>query len=320
VPDTPRSYYAPSIPQTVGVSFGEFMPPEYSGEPFDIVVACDLGRAIYGFRDGAVAWSKHFPASWPRALDVFEGLMFYGDGTNIVVCNPQTGFVHRTYPMPAVVNAIKVTRFGSVVYVTVCFDINGANSVRVYRWQDFALSQFFSNSHVAKHPRGAYCYAGWVFVADTFGHRVYAVDMASGAMRNSTPVYYPNTIEPVSSDKVRICAEHENRVFIWDYYPSDTREMELSAPVLPYSDITVTRDQIIAQEWRTATGDHSPQKSACAMEYAGPVTLYSPNSATMTPHGLLVADTDNHRVILVRNGAIVASISGFNNPTTAVMS
>ena len=40
----------------------------------------------------------------------------------------------------------------------------------------------------------------------------------------------------------------------------------------------------------------------------------------MTPYGLLVADTDNHRVILVRNGAIVASISGFNNPTTAVMS
>jgi len=39
----------------------------------------------------------------------------------------------------------------------------------------------------------------------------------------------------------------------------------------------------------------------------------------MTDHGLLVADTDNHRVILVRSGQVVASITGFNNPTTAVM-
>ena len=314
------SYYAPTVPVTVNTTYGTTGTPVYTGEQHDIAVASDHGRSLHVFRNGAVAWSRSMPNSWPRALDVFEGLMFYGDGSQIVVCNPQTGFVHRTYPMPAIVNAVKATRFGGVVHLTVCFDINGANSVRVYRWQDFALTQIFSNSHIAKNPRGAYSFAGWVFVADTFGHRVYAVDMASGAMRNSTPVYYPNTIEPISSDKVRICAEHENRVFVWDYYPTDTREMELCAPVLPYSDITVTRDQIIAQEWRTATGDYSPQKSACAMEYAGPVTLYSPNSATMTPHGLLVADTDNHRVILVRNGAIVASISGFNNPTTAVMS
>ena len=313
------SYYAPSIPLTVNITYGTTGVPVYSGERHDIAVASDHGRSLHVFRNGSVAWSSTMPTSWPRALDVFEGLMFYGDGANIVVCNPQTGFVHRTYAMPAIVNAIKVTNYGGVTYLTVCYDINGANSVRVYRWQDFALSQVFSNSHVAKNPRGAYCYAGWVFVADTFGHRVYAVDMASGAMRNSTPVYYPNTVEPISSDRVRICAEHENRVFVWDYYPTDTREMELSAPVLPYSDIAVTRDQIIAQEWRTATGDYSPQKSACAMEYAGELTLYSPNSATMTDHGLLVADTDNHRVILVRSGQVVASITGFNNPTTAVM-
>lgn len=313
------SYYSPSLPGTVNQVIGSAGTPTMDGELHDIAVACDLGRTIHVFRGGAVAWQRDFPSSWPRALDVFEGLMFYGAGPSLVVCNPLTGFVHRTYAMPAIVNAIKVTSYAGVTYLTVCFDINGANSVRVYRWQDFALSQVFVNSHVAKNPRGAYCYAGWVFISDTFGHRVYAVDMASGAMRNSTPVYYPNTVEPISSDRVRICAEHENRVFVWDYYPTDTREMELSAPVLPYSDIAVTRDQIIAQEWRTATGDYSPQKSACAMEYAGELTLYSPNSATMTDHGLLVADTDNHRVILVRSGQVVASITGFNNPTTAVM-
>lgn len=313
------SYYAPSVPITANQVIGSVGTPAMFGETHNIAVACDLGRTIHAFRGGAVAWQRDFPGSWPRALDVFEGLMFYGDGMNIVVCNPQTGFVHRTYAMPAIVNAIKVTNYGGVTYLTVCYDINGANSVRVYRWQDFALSQVFSNSHVAKNPRGAYCYAGWVFIADTFGHRVYAVDMASGAMRNSTPVYYPNTIEPVASDKVRICAEHENRVFVWDYYPTDSREMEMCAPVLPYSDITATRDQIIASESGTAAPGYTPPKSACAVEYAGDITLYSPNSATMTPHGLLIADTDNHRVILVRDGQIVMRATGFNNPVAAVM-
>ncbi len=313
------SYYAPTIPLTVNITYGTTGVPVYSGEQHDIAVASDHGRSLHVFRNGVVAWSRTMPNSWPRALDVFEGLMFYGDGALIVVCNPLTGFVHRTYSMPAIVNAIKVVRYGGSVQITVCFDSNGPHSVRVYSWQDFNLTQVFSNSHIARNPRGAYTFAGWLFVADTFGHRVYAVDLASGAMRNSTPVYYPNTIEPITSDRVRICAEHENRVFVWDYWPTDTREMELCAPVLPYSDITATRDQIIAAESGTSAPGYNPPKSACAQEYAGDLTLYSPNSATMTPYGLLVADTDNHRVILVRGGSIVAQIAGFNNPTNAVL-
>lgn len=316
---TNLSYYSPALPGTVNQVIGSAGTPTMDGEQHDIAVACDLGRTLHVLRGGAVAWQRDFPSSWPRALEVFEGLMFYGLGGSLVVCNPLTGFVHRSYSMPAVVNAIKVTRFGGVTYVAVCFDTGGGGSVRVYRWQDFSLTQIFVNSHAAQNPRGAYVFAGWLFIADTFGHRVYAVDLASGAMRNSTPVYYPNTIEPIASDRVRICAEHENRVFVWDYWPTDTREMEMCAPVLPYSDITATRDQIIASESGTAAPGYTPPKSACAVEYAGDITLYSPNSATMTPHGLLIADTDNHRVILVRDGQIVMRATGFNNPVNAVM-
>lgn len=315
------SYYAPSVPLTVDISYGApSNPPIYSGEQHDIVVASDHGRTMYGFRDGLLAWSKAMPNSWPRAVDVFEGLMFYGDGADLVIANPDTGYEHKRQAMGAIVNGIKITKSGGVVYVTVCFDTNAVQNVKVYAWANFTLTLFFTNPHSAGYPRCAYFFAGWLFIADTFGHRVYAVDKASGGMRNSTAVYYPNYIEPVAADVVRVCAEHENRVFLWDYYPTDSRTMELCAPVAPYNDLTKTKADIIALESATGVSPgYTPPKSACAQEYAGEMTLYSPNSATMTPYGLLVADTDNHRVILVRDGAVVAQISGFNNPVTAVM-
>jgi hypothetical protein len=315
------SYYAPTIPLTVDISYDvPAVDPAYIGEQHDILVACDHSRLLYCFRDGAVAWTKSMPNSWPRGLDAFEGLLFYADGQDIVVANPKTGFEHKRQSLGAVINGIKVTRYADVTYVTVCFDTNATQNVKVYTWASLALTSFFTNPHSAAYPRCAFFYAGWLFIADTFGHRVYAADKLSGGMRNSTQVYYPNYIEPIAADQVRICAEHENRVFVWDYSPTDTRTMELCAPVAPYNDITKTRDEIIALESGTGVSPgYTPPKSACAKEYAGSVTLYSQNSATMTPYGLLVADTDNHRVILVRGGVVVAEITGFNNPVTAVM-
>lgn len=315
------SYYAPTIPLTVDISYGApATPPVYTGEARDIIVASDHGRTLYGFKDGALAWTKSMPNSWPRGVDVFEGLLFYADGSDLVIANPATGFEHKRQAMGGIINGVKITRYSGVVYVTLCFDTNAAQNVKVWTWANFTLAPFFTNPHSAANPRCAYFYAGWLFIADTFGHRVYAVDKASGGMRNSTPVYYPNYIEPIAADQVLVCAEHENRVFVWDYHPTDSRTMVMSAPVAPFNDLTKTRGDIEAMQSGTAvTPGYTPPKSACAQEYAGALTLYSPNSATQTPHGLLVADTDNHRVILVRAGAIVASIAGFNNPVTAVM-
>ena len=56
------------------------------------------------------------------------------------------------------------------------------------------------------------------------------------------------------------------------------------------------------KKWRVLTGFRHPHRIVFSGEH------------------YLVADTDNHRVILVRSGQVVASITGFNNPTMAVMS
>lgn len=314
------SYYAPTVPGTVGITEGPVGTPIYTGEQHNIVVACDLGRYLYAFMNGNLVWQKSLSTSWPRALDVFEGMLLYADGQNLVVCNPATGFIHKTYNLGAVINSVKVTRYNGETFVAVCFDTSGVGSVKLYKWADMALTWYFTNPHAAGNPRGAYLFAGWLFVADTFGHRVYAVDVASGGMRNSTEVYYPNGIEPITSDKVLVCAEHENRVFEWDYYPTDSRTMFMSAPVAPYNDISKTKADIVSLESSTGiTPGYEPPKSACAKEYAGDVTLYSPNYARVTSSGLLVADTDNHRVVLYRDNSIVTEITGFNNPVNAAI-
>lgn len=318
-------YYAPGVgtvpaPNPLGMPAGAVT---LSGEPRDMIVACDLGRAVVGIVSGAEAWRRNYPSTWPRAIEIFEGLLFVGEGANIHVLNPRTGFAHKTMSIPTAPGAISglsVAMYGGQVWIICCFSGAGTGTVRGYTMSEFALTEAFVNPQAASHPRHAIIKGGWVFVADTFGHRVYGVTLA-GALRDSTEVYYPNHVQALAPDRILITAEHENRVFVWDYSPTHTREMLHSAPVAPFNDITKTKADIVAGEGATLdpASTFVPAKSLCAVEGSGPDTIYSPNSARLCGSDLLVADTDNHRVVVIRGGSAVTEITGFNNPVTAVL-
>jgi hypothetical protein len=320
------SYYNPSIPGTLPLPVeGEFECPVYSGERHSLVVACEHARTIYWFLDGAPSriLKTNLPATWPRALNAFDGLTFFADHNEIVVYD----YLHPTEPVRyrqrldplRLITSIKITSELGMVYVTVCFTGKDELNVKVYTWTKWKFTEVdIKYLEKAIEPRGAYYARGCLFVADTFGHRVYAVDTKSGEVIRNLPVYFPNTIEPAGNG-VRICAEHENRVYVWQYeMPSPNNlTMEMSAPVSPYKDIQKGVEEIVRLEGGTADKNGL---SKCAIEHVpGGFTLYSPNSATMTSKGLLVADTDNHRVILVRDNKIVTEVTGFNNPVNAVM-
>lgn len=320
-------YYSPGTgtvpsPNPLGMPAGTVT---LTGESRDMVVACDLGRAVVGIVGGVEAWRKNYPSTWPRAIDVFEGLLFVGVGTSVQVINPRTGFVHRTMTVPsapAPINGLSVSRWGSDVWVALSYDLNGAGSVRGYKMTNLGLTENFVNTHSAVYPRCAVVEGGWMFIADTFGHRVYAVDIASGGMRDSTDVYYPNHVQMLASNIVLITAEHENRIFKWQYSPgAHSRTMVHCAPVAPFNDITKTKADIVAGEAATIDpfSAFSPKKSLCAIEAAGTDTLYSPNSARLYGTDLLVSDTDNHRVVVIRGGSVVTEVTGFNNPVTSIL-
>jgi hypothetical protein len=300
-------------------------PPVMTGQAKDMVVACDLSGCVYGFVNGVQAWRRDYPGIQVRALDVFEGLAYVSNGTGIDVLNPKTGYVHAkiTVPSaPAQINGIRITRDGGFIWVAVCFaTITG--SVRLYRMSLQVLTHVTTLN--ASYPRNAVVAGGWVLFADTYGHKVYGYT-TSGAFRVSRDVYFPNTVDTDDAGvSFIICAEHENRVYRWRYpYSGGQTElltMLFTAPVAPFSDITKTKAQIESGQAATVdtTSTFTPKKSKCAVEFSGVNTLYSQNSARIYNGDLLIADTDNHRVIYVSGGSVVTEVTGFVNPVNAVL-
>jgi hypothetical protein len=301
-----------------------------TGDFKDMIVSCDLSRRVYGYVNGAVKWFRDYPTTWPRGGDVYQGIAFLANGTSIDLVCAYSGTLIRTISglnLPANINGIRVSEWNNQVWVTLALDENSAGSVRLFTLSGstvcgWTLTHHSTNTHSAGNPRDAVVIAGWVFVADTFGHRVYAYDIASGAMRDSTDVYYPNSVHAITPAIIRICAEHENRVFDWKYSPAPVeRTMVYSAPVAPFNDITKTMADIVAVEANTfdPASTFTPKKSLCATEAAGLNTLYSPNSARMKGNDMIVSDTDNGRVLVINNGTIITEVVGFNNPVNAVL-
>jgi len=306
------SNYAPGLTEIVT-----------DGEPRDMVVACDQARRIYGIVGGVAVWKRDYPLSWPRAMAMFQGLLFNGTGTSIEVINARTGYLHRVMTVPnapSAVYGISVTEHAGQTWVILCFGGEGAGTVRGYTMQHLQLTEAFINPQVAKNPRHAELMAGWVFVCDTFGHRVYGVTLG-GAMRDSVAVYFPNHVHMLASNVGLICAEHENRIVRWQYSPTVEFSIEVGAPVAPFNDPTKRKSDIVAIEATTLdpASIYSPRKSLCSEEAQGGCTLYSPNSARLYGTDLLVADTDNHTVKVFRAGSVVTKVSGFNNPVTALL-
>jgi hypothetical protein len=322
------SYYAPSIKMTVPSPIPIGMPTApltVNGAMPDCVVACDMGRAVIGIVDGQEAWRKDFAPRYPRSLDVFEGLAFMGIGSSLQAFNPRTGHFHRNISVPAAaaeIRGLRITRAGDgTVYVAIGFNMSGAGSARLYRMDNLSLTHIFTSPYIAQYPRCAEWCLGWLFVCDTFGHRVYGVDVASGGMRDSVEVYFPNYIEMLSPETGLITAEHENRIIEWTYHPSVSVQLAATAPVTPFDDVLNDKTIIEAQEAGTfdPNSAFTPPKSLCAVEASGTNTLYSPNSARKLLNGdLLIADTDNHRVVVWSGGAVVAEATGFNSPVTAI--
>lgn len=320
------SYYSPG-----GVTEGitTYAPPlseiEVSGEPRNMVVVSDQPKRLYGIVDGVPKWAQAFP-TYIRALCHFEGMIFVASGataTTIDVLNPTTGWRHRTIAVPGATTAIRgisVTRYDGHVWMVLCFASEGAGSVRVYKMVDLTLTHFLTNPHPAAYPRHAELMDGWVFICDTFGHRVYAITL-TGIMRASVEIYYPNHIHMIASEWGLITAEHENRIVRWQYSPSVSFDIAYGAPVAPFNDPTKRKADIVAVEATTLdpASVYTPKKSLCAVEAQGEDTLYSPNSARLYGGDLLISDTDNHRVIIVRDGVIVTEITGFNNPVTSIL-
>lgn len=163
----------------------------------------------------------------------------------------------------------------------------------------------------AQYPRDAQRFGSRIYVADTFGHQVIVYDEVEHKVINTIEVYYPNSIQVLNTNTIIVTAEHANSVLQIDL-TTNTKTILYGCNEGLYTNAEATVDQIIAYELSGAGTLN--ERSICLNK------LYSPNHATMLSNGdLLIADTDNHRVIVVRNGQVVTEVVGLNNPTRAVL-
>jgi hypothetical protein len=165
----------------------------------------------------------------------------------------------------------------------------------------------------AQYPRDAIRVTDVVYVADTFGHRVFAYDLRREEVVFQQPVYFPNDLSLIDDGRtLLVAAEHENRILAIDL-ETKTSSIFAGCKAVPFADPTTTPEAIQAAEKSGAlTG--ADGKGVCAGD------MYSPNGVTANADGTaLVADTDNHRVLwLDRMGKRLATFEPFNNPVSAL--
>lgn len=283
--DSWKSFYSPT--GTVGIH--KSVNPcsiEVVGEPLDgyVVVGSDQANSVRLIRDG------------------WDAMMLVGDGG--------VNGLHVKNDM------VRFTLSGSLYEMTIDGFVFSSTPFNAGRCVKEGLvcrddGVYFESSDVrmpAKYPRDATRANGLVYVADTFGHRV-AVFSSKGRLVDSFEVFFPNSVQVVGR-KLIVAAEHQNQILEIDL---DTRERRIlfGCDLDVYADPNLTVEQVRAFESSGAAW-RADRRGICEGR------LYSPNHATLYDDGtLLIADTDNHRVLVVRDGEIKTEIRNLNNPTRA---
>lgn len=163
----------------------------------------------------------------------------------------------------------------------------------------------------ATNPRAALLDNNTLYVADTYGHKVTVWDATTGILQATHEVYYPNSLQLVGNSLI-IASEHANQIQALDLTTGNRTRLygcDLDVFNDPNASVADIRAAEASGQLRLPNG-HSVCQSV----------LYSPNMGTLLPSGdLLIADTDNHRVLIVRpDGSIRTEVQNLNNPIKAV--
>lgn len=325
--DMLRSYF--TVPNTQG-GIGT------RGTPRDMVVANHYQKKIWGVVNGGVAWER-ITGGWPRAMRLFDGVLYYADSHVIYRVDPATGSpAGSPWVMPAPVVCLDITQQQWTMLI-VGYGGAGAGKVEFFNVSSgVPVSQGLVTEHLS-YPRAVHWVGlgGVIAVADTFGHKVKMIHLSTGKLatnvtHNSFDVYYPNDVRPIGGGKILVAAEHENRIITVNYNTGD-RELVFAADIAPYNDIDATRQDIVNHEPASfvTTGRpviFVPPKQEVAKEYADEPTCYAPNCAFFSAEKLVLCDTDHHRVLVLdstgpgfRDWVIETEVTGFDMPVSVVL-
>jgi len=308
------SYYSPGV-GTVALMKGQ--PPgelRLCGKmlPCDLLVTCDVGGYLCMVgRDGRVKW-QHWLKRHTRGASGYDGMVFYGQRDRIEVLDSVSGKWLHSFAVSATVNALDV-RPGMLI---ACYNQAGPGSVEIFDLaaDGASVRSRFRCQEPVQYPRAADLREGNLVIADTFGHRVIVVDVDTGGVELVKEAYYPADVQWLDDQQMLVAEEHANRISIMDR--TGGYRLILSAPHLLFSEMTNSVEAMKAGEKSVGValpGFKAPWSPA-AERIAGFATVYSPNGAVYYQGRYIIADTDNHRLLVVEDGRVVSAIYGFNNP------
>ncbi|NMG04782.1 hypothetical protein [Azoarcus taiwanensis] len=335
-------YYSPTVRSTVNWNEVDFDPADvrYFGRKTSMIVASDMSRSLIGIMDGRVEWTRTFPETWPRALDIYKGLAYVGNRYSILILQPFTGETVAELNIPnlperSAINSVRLSALGTRTILTLGLDLLDIESlpprpsILVF---DIVESEpgektlsLVVSFYEFSSPRDAVVIDGKLYVADTFGHKVIKIDLNSETHTRQTigNFYFPNTIDFMTIGKglqAIISAEHENRIVQLDLRTGKIT-IPLSCPLDLFRNPESSKDDIVANEiLMTTSNEVKPASmSLCATRYSGLNTLYSPNSARLLNEKLVISDTDNHMVKVFHKNRLQTIVTGIPNPVNSVL-
>lgn len=316
--DPELSHYVPGH-GTVDFKYGIKPPVQLDGVlPCDIVIASVTGLIERIDADGTTVWRNHVKST-TRSVSVLNGEVYgYKKGAIVRILDFSTGGLKRIIDLSNEfdkINFVNAMENGLLIGGTV----NAKGKVILWTLEQGVV---WINPHSSAYPRWAARKEDVIVIADTFGSRIYGTDMRTSEIMFSKQVHYPNDVRFLDSDTLLITAEHEDTIYTYNIssgfasWVYGSHQNDLKNMRIPFR----KRRRLATTPTMRIDPADIESKSKSSVEYSGRETLYAPNGAVAAgTNGILVADTDNHRVVYLRkvHGGfkIFGVLEGFNNPS-----
>ncbi|QAU35571.1 Ig-like domain-containing protein [Janthinobacterium sp. 17J80-10] len=308
-PEKKYSYYSPRQ-GTINVAYADFVTPAMHGQlfPTSFLVQVQYANTLAHIsREGAVKWT--YPSAGHFVTADESNIFINGlqDNRRVDVLS-HAGNLKFSMAFDLPVNYLR-TEGNRLIVV---YDTEAP--VDIFSWDsDMGRGALQFSSVVVQYGRSARLQGNQLAIADTFGLRVIIQNVETATVEGSYPAWFPNDIA-WRGDFIYVVEEHNDRIIAINALSG--RQYVVMAPPTAWRWIP---DLALGTEPLEYCGNDIPYPRSLSSDMcSGMSTLYAPNGLALRKDGMLVADTDNSRVVYIKNGQVVSALVGLNNPVQVV--
>jgi len=276
---------------------------------FEIIVVSDFGGAVERIDEyGKVKWRRMF--NNPRGISRDQSTLMVGDQDKLYILSLETGEVIKSYSFPFIISKARVYE-GKIWILT--NDLK--SSVQLFSERNGRLIMEKKYEDVGKYARDFEIDSKFIYIAGTYNHKISQYSKTTGLLINDFDSFYPNSVQIIGGQSVLVSEEHMNSIAKFDFLKMERLVMHSCATGSGITDLNDLR--LKANKPIDEKGE-----SPCRInkEDFNDKNIFSPNDAISVTGGVLVADTDNHRIVYFEKvNEKIKFMYGFNSPVSVVV-